>query len=35
MWVEMQPIVQFFLQKLNHDNSCQKTRKINYYILEV
>ena len=35
MWVEMQPIAQFSLQKLNLDNSCQKTRKISYYILEV
>ena len=35
MWVERQPKVQSSFQKLNVDNSCQKTRKIRYYIFEV
>ena len=35
MWVEMQPIAQSFLQKLNVYNSCQKTRKMRYYIFKV
>ena len=33
--VETQPSVQSPFQKLNVDNSCQKTRKIRYYIFEV
>ena len=35
MWVEMQPSAQSSFQKLNIDNSCQKSRKIRYYIFEV
>ena len=35
MWVETQPSVQPFFQKLNVDNSCQETHKIRYYIFEV
>ena len=35
MWVEAQPSAQSSLQNLNVDNSCQKTRKIRYYIFEV
>ena len=35
MWVERQPKVQSSFQKLNVDNSCQKTRKIRYYIFEI
>ena len=36
MWVKMQPSVQqSSFQKLNVDNSCQKTRGIRYYIFEV
>ena len=35
MWVEMQPSANSSIQKLNADNSCQKTRKIRYYIFEV
>ena len=35
MWVEMQASAQFLFQKSNADNSCQKTRKIRYYIFEV
>ena len=35
MWVETQPSAQSSFQKLNVDNSCQKTRKIRYYIFEV
>ena len=35
MWVKTQSNAQFLFQKLNFDNSCQKTRKIKYYILEV
>ena len=35
IWVETQPIAQFSFRKLNSDNSCQKTRKIRYYIFEV
>ena len=34
MWVETQPSAQSSFQKLNVDNSCQKTCKI-WYILEV
>ena len=34
MWVETQPSAQSSFQKLNVDNSCQKTRKIRYYIFE-
>ena len=34
MWVEAQPSVQSSLQNLNVDNSCQKTRKIRYYVFE-
>ena len=32
MWVEAQPSAQLSFQKLNVDNSCQKTRKIRYYV---
>ena len=35
MWVETQPSAQSSFQKLNVDNSCQKTRKIRYFIFEV
>ena len=35
MWVETQPSAQSSIQKLNVDNSCEKTRKIRYYIFEV
>ena len=35
MWVKMEPSAQSSFQKLNVDNSCQKTRKIRYYIFEV
>ena len=35
MWVRTQPKAQSFFQKLNVDNSCQKTRKIRYFIFEV
>ena len=35
MWVQTQPNSQSSFQKLNVDNSCQKTRKIRYYIFEV
>ena len=35
MWKEAQPSAQFSFQKLNVENSCQKTRKIRYYIFEV
>ena len=35
MWVEAQPSAQSSLQNLNVDNSCQKTRKIRYYIFEI
>ena len=35
MWVKMQPSAQSSFQKLNVDNSCQKTRKTRYYIFEV
>ena len=35
MWVETQPSAQSSFQKLNVDNSCQKTCKIIYYIFEV
>ena len=34
MWVETQANTQSPLQKPNADNSCQKTRKIRYYIFE-
>ena len=34
MWVQTQPNAQSSFQKLNVDNSCQKTRKIRYYIFE-
>ena len=34
MWVKTHPSAQFFFQKLNVDNSCQKTRKVWYYIFE-
>ena len=34
MWVETQPSSQSSFQKLNVGNSCQKTRKIRYYIFE-
>ena len=33
--VETQPSAKSSFQKLNVDNSCQKTRKIRYYIFEV
>ena len=33
--VETQPSAQSSFQKLNVDNSCQKTRKIRYYTFEV
>ena len=32
--VETQPSAQSSFQKLNVDNSCQKTRKIRYYTFE-
>ena len=35
MWVETHPNVHSSFQKLNADNSCQKTRRIRYYILKV
>ena len=35
MWVQTQPNSQSSFQKLDFDNSCQKTRKIRYYIFEV
>ena len=35
MWVEAQLSVQSSFQKLNVDNSCQRTRKIRYYVFEV
>ena len=35
MWVEAQLSVQSTFQKLNVDNSCQRTRKIRYYVFEV
>ena len=35
MWVETQPSGQSSIQKLNVDNSCQKTRKIRHYIFDV
>ena len=35
MWVQTQPNAQSSFQKLNVDNSCQKTRKIRYYVFEV
>ena len=35
MWVETQPSAQSSFHKLNVGNSCQKTRKIRYYIFEV
>ena len=35
MWMEAQPSAQSSFQKLNVDNSCQKTHKIRYYIFEV
>ena len=35
MWVNTQRSAQSSFQKLNVDNSCQKTRKIRYYIFEV
>ena len=35
MWVQTQPNAQSSLQKLNVDNSFQKTRKIRNYIFEV
>ena len=35
MWMEKQPSAQSSFQKSNVDNSCQKTRKIRYYIFEV
>ena len=35
MWVETQLSGKSSFQKLNVDNSCQKTRKIRYYIFEV
>ena len=35
MWVKMQPSAQSSFHKFNVDNSCQKTRKIRYYIIEV
>ena len=34
MWVGMQLSAQSLLQKLNVDSSCQKTRKIRYYIFK-
>ena len=34
MWVETQATAQSSFQKLNADISCQKTRKIRYYIFE-
>ena len=34
MWVETQPSAQSSFQKLNVDNSCQKTRKNRYYIFD-
>ena len=33
--MQTQPNAQSSLQRLNVDNSCQKTRKITYYICEV
>ena len=35
MWVEAQSSAQYCFHKLNFDNSCQKIRKIKYYIFEV
>ena len=35
MWVETQASAQSPFQKLNADNSYQKTRQIRYYIFEV
>ena len=35
MWVETQPSSQSSFQKLYIDISCQKARKIRYYIFEV
>ena len=35
MWVQTQPNAQSSFQKLNDDNSCQKTCRIRYYIFEV
>ena len=35
MWVQTQPNVQSSFQKLNVENSCQKTHKTRYYIFEV
>ena len=35
IWVEMQPSAQSSFEKLNVDNTCQKTGKIRYYIFEI
>ena len=35
MWVQTQPHSHSSFQKLNVDNSCQKARKIRYYVFEV
>ena len=35
MWLETQPSAQSSFQKLNVDNSCQKTRKIRNDIFEI
>ena len=35
MWVETHPSAQSSFQKLNVDNSCQKTSKIRHQIFEV
>ena len=35
MQLQTQPNAQSYFQKSNVDNSCQKTRKIRYYIFEV
>ena len=35
MWAQTQPNAQSSFQKLNVDNSCQRTCKIRYYIFEV
>ena len=35
MWMETQRSAKSSFQELNVDNSCQKTRKIRYYIFEV
>ena len=35
MWVEAHPSAQSPFKKINVDNSCQKTRRIRYYIFKV